>query len=154
MNARDDWRENWPREAGAGNKARKIASGLRRTRVGVLEGERWRFLLLLITFKHGVGCLVSKTHQRVERRRVHLCKKKKPNNLITVMRAAALYHCDPRGIASLVHHRNSIILSRRFSGPPSASQMKSAFITNALFKSTFCPLSHYSPFLSPAAISR
>lgn len=78
----------------------------------------------------------------------------KTNNLITVMRAAALYHCDPRGIASLVHHRNSIILSRRFSGPPSASQMKSAFITNAPFKSTFCTLSHYSPFLSPAATSR
>lgn len=35
----------------------------------------------------------------------------KTNNLINVMRAAALYHCDPRGIASLVHHPNSIMLS-------------------------------------------
>lgn len=49
---------------------------LRRTRVGVVEREHRRFLLLLITFKHRVGCLVSKTHQRVERRGVHLCKKR------------------------------------------------------------------------------
>lgn len=54
------------------------------------------------------GCLVSK-HSRGWRDAGSIYAK--TNNLINVMRAAALYHCDPRGIASLVHHRNSIIFS-------------------------------------------
>lgn len=63
------------------------------------------------------------------------------------MRAAA-QSLRSRIIASLVHHRNSIIAFRRFPGPPSESRMKSAFITNA--HSAHFPIILYS-FHTPSS---